>query len=121
MKKISELGCPCKRSHSPLSSFRIHWQLCSAWWAGEAETLCAYGAGLVLSAVNGQLDKILPESGVGLLNHQMFGPLAEHLLVLHVSWKDIVVVLTFYTFGGRDIGQHSFVGKGIKWDRQAYC
>jgi hypothetical protein len=35
------------------------------------------------------------------------------LLVLHVNWKDVVVVLEFYTFCVWDVEQHAFVGKGI--------
>ena len=47
------------------------------------------------------------------LNHQLFGPIVEDLMVLQVSWKDMVVVLPIYTFCGNDIMQHGFVGKGV--------
>jgi hypothetical protein len=71
----------CVNANIVLYLASVHWQLCLAWRAEEAETLYS---GLVLSVVNGQLDKTV-ESGFELLNHQLFGALVEHLLVLHVS------------------------------------
>lgn len=44
----------------------------------------------------------------------------EDLLIQHVSWKDMVVVLPFDTFCGRDVGKHAFglVSVSTDWDLQ---
>lgn len=51
----------------------------------------------VLSAVYDQLDKTLDKKFIKLLNHPLFGYLAEYYPVLHVSWKDMVLMLAFST------------------------
>lgn len=80
-------------SHTVLYPALVHWQWCLAWWAGEAVLVVN---GLVLSAVYSQLDNTLPEvvsAGlVDLLKHQLFGTLAEDLMVLHVSFQCPLVV-----------------------------